>query len=322
MAVSAERSLRWARLRRASGDHGCRHLSGRGSRRPSGARLGADELPVGEEHDAVGDRRRRGVVGDHDDRLAELVDRAAQKRQDLAAATSSRGCPVGSSAKTTAGRVTSARATATRCCWPPDSSAGRCVRRSPSPTASMSVSSHSRSGRVAADPQRQDDVLLGGQDRQQVVALEDEADRARRRRVRSRSLRPSRRVPSISTQPAVGRSSPARMCSSVDLPEPEGPMIAVKLPGCERDVDAAQGVDGRRALAVALDEAVAADDGGRRGCRWRARHRLGDEGTRAHTCTIPRARARGDRGHPGLRCRANYGTSRVRGRAGARWPRR
>ena len=52
------------------------------------------------------------------------------------------------------------------------------------------------------------------------------------------------------------------MCSSVDLPEPDGPMMAVKLPRLEGDVDAAQGVDGRRARAEALDEAVAADDGG------------------------------------------------------------
>ena len=28
-------------------------------------------------------------------------------------------------------------------------------------------------------------------------------------------------------RPAVTRSSPARQCSSVDLPEPDGPMIAV-----------------------------------------------------------------------------------------------
>ena len=41
--------------------------------------------------------------------------------------------PVGSSAKITAGRVTSARAIATRCCWPPDSSPGRCLRRSAEP---------------------------------------------------------------------------------------------------------------------------------------------------------------------------------------------
>ena len=30
-------------------------------------------------------------------------------------------------------------------------------------------------------------------------------------------------TPSIETLPAVGGSSPARMCISVDLPEPDGP---------------------------------------------------------------------------------------------------
>ena len=44
--------------------------------------------------------------------------------------------PVGSSANTTSGRETSARAHATRCCWPPDSSLGRCVSRSPTPSCS------------------------------------------------------------------------------------------------------------------------------------------------------------------------------------------
>jgi len=35
----------------------------------------------------------------------------------------------------------------------------------------------------------------------------------------------------IVTVPLVGRSSPASRCMSVDLPEPDGPMIAVKEPG-------------------------------------------------------------------------------------------
>ena len=35
-------------------------------------------------------------------------------------------------------------------------------------------------------------------------------------------------TPSSVTVPEVGVSSPARMCMSVDLPEPDGPMIAVK----------------------------------------------------------------------------------------------
>ena len=37
---------------------------------------------------------------------------------------------MGSSAKMISGRLASARATATRCCWPPDSSLGRCLSRS------------------------------------------------------------------------------------------------------------------------------------------------------------------------------------------------
>ena len=86
--------------------------------------------------------------------------------------------PVGSSAKTTAGRVTSARATATRCCWPPDISDGRCVQPV---TQADGVDQRVEPFAVrlaAADAQRQHDVLLGVEDRQQVVALEDEADAA------------------------------------------------------------------------------------------------------------------------------------------------
>src|ERR1700754_1244200 len=45
--------------------------------------------------------------------------------------------PVGSSANITLGRDTRARATATRCCWPPDSSAGRWPRRRSRPTLSI-----------------------------------------------------------------------------------------------------------------------------------------------------------------------------------------
>ena len=37
-------------------------------------------------------------------------------------------------------------------------------------------------------------------------------------------------VPSMDTWPLVGWSRPAMQCSSVDLPEPEAPTIAVKLP--------------------------------------------------------------------------------------------
>ena len=59
--------------------------------------------------------------------------------------------PVGSSARTTAGRGASARAIATRCCCPPDSSPGRCVTRSASPSTSRRWSTHARS---SADSRR------------------------------------------------------------------------------------------------------------------------------------------------------------------------
>src|SRR5207302_3769738 len=54
--------------------------------------------------------------------------------------------PVGSSAKTTVGRETRARAIATRCCWPPESSLGRWLFRSARPTFVISSSYHSLSG--------------------------------------------------------------------------------------------------------------------------------------------------------------------------------
>ena len=45
-----------------------------------------DDPPVGQEQDAVRDRGRPGVVGDHHDGLAHLVDRPPQEPEDLGAA--------------------------------------------------------------------------------------------------------------------------------------------------------------------------------------------------------------------------------------------
>ena len=99
------------------------------------------------------------------------------------------------------------------------------------------------------------------EDRQQVVALEDEADLAA---AQQREVAVVERVEARAgdLDPALGRPVEARRgCAcSVDLPEPDGPMIAVKVPRRERDVDAAQRVDGGSSPAEALDEAVAADD--------------------------------------------------------------
>src|SRR4029077_6564731 len=44
-----------------------------------------DDLPVGEEYDPFGGAPRDRVMGDHDDRLAELGDRLAHELEDLRA---------------------------------------------------------------------------------------------------------------------------------------------------------------------------------------------------------------------------------------------
>ncbi|MDH6546885.1 hypothetical protein M2162_000982 [Streptomyces sp. SAI-041] len=54
--------------------------------------------------------------------------------------------------------------------------------------------------------------------------------RPRRNLVSSASPPPVSSVPSTRTIPLSGRSRPAAHCSSVDLPDPDGPITAVKVP--------------------------------------------------------------------------------------------
>ena len=54
--------------------------------------------------------------------------------------------------------------------------------------------------------------------------------RRRRSRVSALSLREVASTWPMTTRPSVGVSSPAAQCMSVDLPEPEGPMMAVNWP--------------------------------------------------------------------------------------------
>ena len=82
----------------------------------------------------------------------------------------------------------------------------------------------------AGDRQRQANVLLRAQHGEEVEELEDEPDVLAPELVRSVSPSVVTSVPSMATVPDVGLSSPARMCISVDLPEPNGPMTAVSLP--------------------------------------------------------------------------------------------
>ena len=72
----------------------------------------------------------------------------------------------------------------------------------------------------------------GRERRQQVVELEDEAERAAAEAPRARAARARRcRGRASAMRPLVGRSSRPSRCSSVLLPDPDGPTSAVNSPG-------------------------------------------------------------------------------------------
>ena len=83
---------------------------------------------------------------------------------------------------------------------------------------------------------------------------------SRRSRVSSASSRPVISSPSSVTVPEVGRSSPARMCISVDLPEPDGPMIALKRPRSNPTLTPGERVNRGVALSIAAVDVRRGDD--------------------------------------------------------------
>ena len=168
--------------------------------------------------------------------------------------------PVGSSANTTSGCETSARAIATRCCWPPESSAGRCESRSPSPTDSTSSSKNAGSGfspAIASGSRMFSSAFSIGS---RLKNWKTKPMCSRRSLVRSESSSVVISLPAIVTDPEVGLSRPARMCIRVDLPEPDGPMTAVSFPARHLDRHTAERVDRRLALAVAPCHVARDDD--------------------------------------------------------------
>ena len=162
--------------------------------------------------------------------------------------------PVGSSARSSGGRLTRARAIATRCCWPPESWFGRWCSRPVRPTAASASRARSRccGERQIAVEERQLDVLqrrscagarlkfwktkpifgCGSQPARRARAW-------RRRRRRDGSV------------PRVGRSRQPMMFMNVDLPEPEAPMMAMNSP--RRDVERDVGERRHRHVAELVD---------------------------------------------------------------------
>ena len=107
----------------------------------------------------------------------------------------------------------------------------RC-RRAPRPTRASSsrARAFALGARHAGEHHRQRHVLQRGHRRDEVERLEDHPDvRAAVKAELARGTSRPGRWPNTSSEPAVGRSSPAIRLSSVDLPEPGGAEQAEKL---------------------------------------------------------------------------------------------
>ena len=194
-----------------------------------------DHRAVG-ERDACGDARHRlALVRDDDHRLARRAASVAEQAEDRGAG---RRVEVARSARRRAssgGSLASARAIATRCCWPPDSVAGSLSAWSATPTRasrSRARGAGARAGPDAGEVHRQHHVLDHGQRRQELEELEDDADACVRASARARRGR-DRRAPSADAHAAGGRAGRCRasMLSSVDLPLPDLPTMATNSPG-------------------------------------------------------------------------------------------
>ena len=119
-----------------------------------------------------------------------------------------------------------ARAMATRCCWPPDSSPGVCDSQPSRPDGRQGLACElvALGARDAAIDQGQLDVLQRRGAVQEIVALEDETEIVPAQQgplVAGQFRRPRR--PGSDRSPAVGVSRQPRMFIQVDLPEPLGP---------------------------------------------------------------------------------------------------
>ncbi len=157
---------------------------------------------------------------------------SSSSRLPTAAALWRSRLPVGSSASTSVGFSTRARATATRCRSPPDNSAGRCSSRCDRPTRSSRFRARSLTEGPAPGATR-----VGMRTFSRTVHCGSRwwswKTKPMERLRKAASLGSGRAKGSTSsrrTVPAVGVSRVPRMYSRVLLPEPEGPMTTRDSP--------------------------------------------------------------------------------------------
>ena len=139
-------------------------------------RLHYSQPPLVEPDDPV-HLRRNALVMRCDQRRAAFTPDEAQEFGEHGSAVCSSRLPVGSSARTSGGLFASARATATRCCSPPDSLTGdgRAARKGRARRATAAPA-RAPTAVGAAHKLRKDDILDRVELGQQVVELVDEAE--------------------------------------------------------------------------------------------------------------------------------------------------
>ena len=172
--------------------------------------------------------------------------------------------PVGSSARISCGSFTSERAIATRCCCPPESWLGWCCAylREPDRVERFQRRAAPLGRRHAGVDHRQLDVLERRRSRQQVVALEHEAEPRLRR---SASASSSSVGDVVAVEAVVARRRPVEKADDVH----EGRLARARrshdgdeLAGLDRQVDAAQRDDvGSSLERVDLAQPAHLDDG-------------------------------------------------------------
>ena len=129
---------------------------------------------LAQHDDPVGERHRLGhVMGDEHGGEAMLAQMRARS-SCISARVSASSAPNGSSRSSTPGRLTRARASATRCFWPPESTAGQSLARSARPTSASAAVRRLAPARLARDADIADDALP----LQQARILEEQPDGA------------------------------------------------------------------------------------------------------------------------------------------------
>ena len=176
----------------------------------------------------------------------------ARSRRSTSAPASTSRLPVGSSASTTVGSLTSARAIAKRCCSPPESWDGSEAATGPQPEPVDQLAAAPSGVRVrAAHARREQHVRLPGQLGQQVEELEDEAHPAPPQRAQ-RALRGARHALAADLDdPGVGAVEPAEQVQQRRLARARAPEHRDDLAGGHLEVRAVEHAPRRPAVAEA-----------------------------------------------------------------------